>query len=162
MLLNKKSINHLYQFEDDLVCLPFEKIGLINKALLLKSLKHKGNNEKKVLVLVSHSIHDLDSKDNILLFNILKAIKLTLNDIVLIEYTSTSIQYLWRVFDIEKCISIGLNAKQIGFQSNFVQYSIFNIRNIAFMMSESAEVLNNHKKHKEKLWISLKKMFSIQ
>jgi len=161
MQINKANIAHLFK-NDEMVCLPFEKKRLYNNTHKVEQLKVKGANKKKVLVWVNHSIDDLNSSDNILLFNILKAIQLTIEDIKLVEYTGNAFKTLTKLVEVEKCLLIGLNAGQVGLNVTNLPYTVFKLNNRSVLMSDSAYLLNKHKKHKESLWIALQKMFSVK
>jgi len=160
MQLNRANLIHLFK-NDDIICLPFLKKELLKYKLANDSLKTKGQNQNKVLVLVSHSIDDLNSMDNVLLFNILKAIQLTIDDIQLIEFTGTPFKLLFDMIEFDKCIIMGLSPKQAGLQIANRPYQVFNFCNKLFLLSHNTELLNKHKKYKEHLWEALKKMFSL-
>lgn len=161
MQISSANIAHLFK-NDEMVCLPFEKNQLLNNRGTNDQLKVKGANNKKVLVWVSHSIDDLNSADNILLFNILKAIHLTIDDIKLVEYTGMAFKIMTKLFEVEKCILIGLSPRQVGLQVANVPYTVFNLNDTPILLSDSTHLLNKHKKHKESLWIALQKMFGLK
>jgi len=161
MKISKSNIAHLFK-NDGMVCLPFEEKKLLDNNNAYNQLKVKGENKKKILVWVSHSIDDLNSADNILLLNILKAINLTIDDINLVEYTGMAFKMLTKLFEVEKCMLIGLNPHQAGLQVANVPYTVFNLNNTPILISDSTHMLNKHKKNKESLWIALQKMFSLK
>lgn len=141
--------------------MPNELSGFINKENIQKRLISKGLNKKNVLVIVSHSIDDLTSTDNALVLNILKALKLNLDDVALVEFNNQPIKYLWRVFKTEKCLIFGLNPKQLNLHINSPVYKILQISSKEVLFSHSAQMLNNHKKNKELLWRTLQRMFTL-
>jgi len=160
MQLNQANLIHLFK-NDDVVCLPFEKKELLNYKASKHLIKAKGQNQKKVLIIVSHSIDDLNSVDNVLLFNILNAIKLTIDDIQLVEFTGIPLKLLFNMIEFDKCMFMGLNPKQVGMQMVSMPYQVFNFQNKQFLLSHGTNLLNKHKKHKESLWKALQKMFPV-
>lgn len=157
---NQANLIQLFK-NDDVVCLPFEKKELLNYKQPNHLIKAKGQNQKKVLILVSHSIDDLNSVENVLLFNILKAIKLTIDDVQLVEFTGVPFKILFSMIDFDKCIMMGLKPKDVGLQMVSMPYQVFNFQNKLCLLSHSTNMLNKHKKCKENLWNALQKMFPI-
>jgi len=123
--------------------IPNELSGFINKENIQKKLISKGLNKKNVLVIVSHSINDLNSTDT------------------LVEFNNQPIKYLWRAFKTEKCLIFGLNPKQLNLHINAAVYKILQISSKEVLFSHSAQMLNNHKKNKELLWKTLQHMFTL-
>jgi len=160
MQLNQANLIDLFK-NDDVVCLPFEKNELLDYKQPNNLIKAKGQNHKKVLILVSHSTNDLNSVENVLLFNILKAIQLTIDDVQLVEFTGIAMKTLFNAINFNKCIMMGLSPKNIGLQIVSTPYQVFNFQNKYFLLSHSANLLNKHKKYKESLWKALQKMFPI-
>ncbi len=160
MQINQANLIHLYK-NDEVVCLPFEKNELLNNKHSNYKIKAIGNNQKKILIMVSHSINDLNSEENVLLFNILKAIHLTIEDVKLVEFAGQPFKFIKNSIEFEKCILLGLDGSQIGLQMALNPYHIFNFMNTFFLTSHSANLLNKHKKYKENLWKALQKMFAV-
>jgi len=160
MQLDRANLIHLFK-KDDVVCLPFSKNELLEYKHLNHTINTKGQNHKKVLIVVSHSIDDLNSTDNVLLFNILKAIQLTIDDVQLVEFTGIPLKLLLDMKEFDKCILMGINPKQVGLQVEGKPYHTFKLKNKSFLLSHSADLLIKHKKYKEHLWKSLQIMFPL-
>ncbi|PZR28209.1 MAG: hypothetical protein DI535_07335 [Citrobacter freundii] len=127
--------------------------------------KFLGNNKKAVLVVVNHTdILHLPDEDLSFLTNMLTACKLSLGDIILINYNN----YLekggpaaLKHFKSREVLLFGIQPSEFGLPVNFPEYQVQAVANVQYVFSPALGEIANDKTAKGKLWGCLKKIFGI-
>ena len=124
-----------------------------------------GTNQKKIAILVNSetAIYLPDEELNFLL-GILTACKLSMADIALINlvknpgliYTAVTEQ-----LKAEKIFLFGLDADTLSLPLQFPHYQVQQFNNQVYLSSVSLSDMQANKEEKMKLWVCLKKIFSI-
>lgn len=130
--------------------------------------QYMGSNKKQI-VLVIHSL-SVDQLSGIQQFinNLLKACKLSLEDVAILNYPAQDItigdlkQHLFP----KEVLLFGVNPVSIGIPIKFPQFKLQSYDNINYLFAPSVEELNQEteasKLLKSKLWICLKQVFQLQ
>lgn len=127
--------------------------------------KFLGNNKKAVLVVVDHKdiVHLPDSDLNFLT-NMLTACKLSLGDVILINYNNcrekggpAAVKY----FKSREVLLFGVEPADFGLPVSFPEYQVQGLANVQYLYSPELAAISNDKAAKAKLWGCLKKMFGI-
>jgi len=123
-------------------------------------LKSIGENQKKILIISNHSIDDTSSNEHQLLINMLKAVKLDLNDVKLFEYSEKVIfKKLISLYEAEICLFFGIIPKDINLNIIGQYYRILPFHNRKIVFAEELSIINDKKESKEAIWKNLKKLF---
>ena len=124
-----------------------------------------GNNQKKIIILVNSeaAIYLPDDELNFLL-GILTACKLSMADIALVNLAKNpdiNYSFLTDQFKADKVFLFGLNAGAIALPLEFPHYQVQQFNNQVYLSSVSLNEMQVNKEEKMKLWVCLKKIFSI-
>ncbi len=127
--------------------------------------KFLGNNKRAVLVVVNNpDILHLPDEDLNFLTTMLTACKLSLGDIILINYNNylekggpAAVKY----FKSREVLLFGIEPADFGLPVNFPEYQVQGVANVQYLYSPALASIANDKAAKGKLWTSLKKIFGI-
>ena len=124
-----------------------------------------GNNQKKIIILVNSeaAIYLPDDELNFLL-GILTACKLSMADIALVNLAKNpdfNYSFLTDQFKADKVFLFGLTAAAIALPLQFPNYQVQQFNNQVYLSSVSLNEMQVNKEEKMKLWVCLKKIFSI-
>ncbi|MET0466876.1 MAG: hypothetical protein ABW007_27190 [Chitinophagaceae bacterium] len=128
--------------------------------------KFLGNNKRAVLVVVNNpGILHLPDEDLNFLTTMLTACKLSLGDIILINYNNylekggpAAVKY----FKSREVLLFGIEPADFGLPVSFPEYQVQGLANVQYLYSPPLAAIANDKAAKGKLWTSLKKIFGIQ
>jgi hypothetical protein len=124
-----------------------------------------GSNQKHIAILVNTEAAIYLPDDELsFLMGILNACKLTMADIALINLSKNadlSYPVLSEQLKAQKVFLFGLNAAMIGLPLQFPHYQVQQFNNQVYLSSVSLNELQANKEEKMKLWVCLKKIFSI-
>jgi hypothetical protein len=127
--------------------------------------KFLGNNKRAVLVVVNNpDILHLPDEDLNFLTTMLTACKLSLGDIILINYNNylekggpAAVKY----FKSREVILFGIEPADFGLPVSFPEYQVQGVANVQYLYSPALASIADDKAAKGKLWVSLKKIFGI-
>ena len=129
---------------------------------LLKSL---GDNRKNILVVVSYpDAMYLPDHDLGFLTGILGSCKLSLADVAVFNLTNhpeTSYREMLAFFKSKIVFLFGVEPTVLGLPLNFPHFQIQPFAGNSFLFSPSLQELENDKVLKSKLWVCLKRIFSL-
>jgi len=135
----------------------FSKLDIENQK---NQLNYIGNNLKKVLIISNHSISETNSNEHQLLINMLKAIKLNIDDVVIIEKSKNlNFKYLIRCFEIDTCLFFGIIPKDVHLNIVGHYYRVIPFHNRKILFAEDLKSISDKKDSKEAIWKNLKKLF---
>ncbi|MCG2614980.1 hypothetical protein LZZ85_11835 [Terrimonas sp. NA20] len=127
--------------------------------------KFLGNNKRAVLVVVNNTdILHLPDEDLNFLTTMLTACKLSLGDIILINYNNylekggpAAVKY----FKSREVLLFGIEPADFGLPVSFPEYQVQGLANVQYLYSPPLAAIADDKTAKGKLWGSLKKIFGI-
>lgn len=99
-----------------------------------------------------------------LLTNILKALKLSFAEILIIykeELLSKRIRNI-KNLNPKKVISFGIQPQTIGFNVLNIPYEMIAFKNTRLILADDLAEINNNSSLKQKLWMELQKMFDLK
>lgn len=132
---------------------------------VLTSIKALGNNEKKVLVLVSHStVVFLPDEELKFLTGILAACKLSIADVSIVNlYHSPGTGYkdLLTQFNSTRMLLFGLEPGAISLPLSFPDFQLQAFNGCTYHWSPDLGKMENDRTLKTQLWNNLKKLFNI-
>ena len=127
--------------------------------------KHLGQNQKNILVIVSHDgLSFLPKTELSFLTTILIACKLGLTDIAIINKNNINLSELpetIRQFDPNKILLFGIEPLAIGLPINFPQFQLQQFDKRTYLYSPSLSEIEIDKAFKSRLWNCLKNLFSL-
>lgn len=127
--------------------------------------KFLGNNEKKILVVVScDNIVHLPDEELSFLTNILSACKLTLGDVAIVNmnnYSGYTYKEFTGHFTSKKVLLFGVDPLAFGLPVSFPHFQVQAFSNCDFLYSPSLNERNVDQLFKSKLWVSLRRIFGI-
>lgn len=127
--------------------------------------KYLGNNEKKILLLISNDTFVfLPDNELSFLINILAACKLSLTDVSIINTYKAEHDEIERAIlylEAKNIIFFGMEPLSIGLPINFPQYQLQKFNKRTYLYSPVLQNLENDKALKLKLWNCLKVLFSL-
>jgi len=129
-----------------------------------KRLKYLGNNQKNILVVVSHeAVPFLPDEELSFLTNVLAACKLSIADIGIINSYRTEQTDLQNIIAAEgkKILLFGVEPLAIGLPINFPSFQLQPFNNRTYLHAQALSQINTDKGLKAKLWSVLKVMFGI-
>lgn len=135
-----------------------------NSAPEPKQLKYLGNNQKNIIVVVSHeSVPFLPDKELSFLSNVLAACKLGIADIGILNAFDREEAQLQNVINEQanKVLLFGMEPLAIGLPINFPAFQLQPFNNRTYLHAPSLSQIENDKGLKGRLWTSLKAMFGI-
>jgi hypothetical protein len=129
-----------------------------------KQLKYLGNNQKNIIVIVSHeSIPFLPDGELTFLSNVLAACKLSIADIGIINSYDVDQPDLQNIINTEanKVLLFGVEPLSIGLPINFPAFQLQPFNGRTYLHAPVLSQIENDKSLKTRLWTSLKTMFGI-
>lgn len=129
-----------------------------------KQLKYLGNNQKHIIVVVSHeSVPFLPDEELNFLSTVLAACKLSIADIGILNAYNAEETELQNIINTEgnKVLLFGIQPLEIGLPINFPAFQLQPFNNRTYLYAPALSQIENDKALKGKLWISLKAMFGI-
>jgi len=133
-------------------------------AIPVPTVSYVGQNNQRIVILIDDSQSAFGSEgDRDFLSKILGAVKLTFNDVALVNIaanTSLSVDILESIFVFKKLISFGPPLNILFPGNSFSHYKIARYKETEILWSDSLEEIQQDKQKKVKLWEELKKLFS--
>lgn len=129
-----------------------------------KHLKYLGNNQKNIIVIVSHdAVPFLPDEELSFLSNVLAACKLSIADIGIINSQNVDQADLQNIINSEanKVLLFGIEPLAIGLPINFPAFQLQPFNNRTYVHAPVLSRIENDKGLKGRLWTSLKAMFGI-
>ena len=127
-----------------------------------EGLKFLGENRKNVLVLTNYedAVFLPDEQLNFLT-NILKACKINLGDVAIINIYNKEANYqdLKKLVNQQKALLFSIQPKQIGLPVEFPPFQVQSFDGCQYLVSPSLHELENDLALKGKLWTSLQRLF---
>jgi len=122
-----------------------------------------GNNQKQVLILVNYTDSQVISDPELsFLLTILNACKLTLNDVVIVNFTTQeniTYQKLVQEFKPKVVLLFGVKQASISMPVLFPDFQVQSFMDIRFLSSPPLQSLQQDDTIKRKLWTGLKQLF---
>ncbi len=120
-------------------------------------LNYKGGNAKEIAIIINDDSNEfLNTTDETLLLNILKAIGLSLNDVAIINQHNTGTDWKNHL-DYTKAIIFGILPSSYKIVTE--NYVINKTEEVEWLFSDSLFSLGNNKEQKGKLWTCLQELF---
>jgi hypothetical protein len=163
---------------DNIQLTPITLQGLFSKSLIgtpsiqapgdssqKKKLSFLGKNQKQIIIIVDNdeALYLPDEQLNFLL-GILGACKLTMEDVAIINIKKNeafTYKTLSKELNAEKIFLFGVDASEIGLPLQFPYYQVQQYNKQVYLSSPLLTILQDDKVEKSKLWLCLKKVFSI-
>jgi hypothetical protein len=127
--------------------------------------KYLGENKKKALVVVRYpDIVHIPDKQLLFLTKLLAACNLSLGDVAILNfhhYQSSDFDNLLSYFNSRVVLLFDIEPGEFGMPMKFPQFQVQGYKNIAFVSSPSLDAIEPDKVLKSKLWVCLKKIFSL-
>lgn len=130
----------------------------------IRSLKYLGNNQKNILVVVSHStVPFLPDEEFNFLASILAACKLSTADIAIVNNDHADPADLQNFIhtEVNKVLLFGAEPLAIGLPINFPAFQLQPFNNRTYLHAPALSQIENDKALKLKLWNALKVLFGI-
>lgn len=129
------------------------------------NLKFLGENKKKVLIVVmSPEVVHIPDKQLAFLTKLLSACNLNLGDVAIINfhhYQASDYNDILNYFQPKAILLFGISPADFGMPILFPEFQVQNYKNAAYVFSPSLDTIEPDKAIKTKLWVSLKKIFSV-
>lgn len=129
-----------------------------------RSSKYLGNNQKNILVIVSHSsVPFLPDSELNFLTNVLAACKLSLADIAIVNHQNIDTTEIQNIIHAETItiLLFGVEPLSIGLPINFPQFQLQPFNNRKYLFTPELSAIENDKSLKTRLWSVLKVLFGI-
>jgi hypothetical protein len=129
-----------------------------------KQLKYLGNNQKNILVVVSHqSLPFLPDEELNFLTNVLAACKLSMADIGIINnHKVEPVDVLSMIqSEAKQVLLFGVEPLEIGLPINFPPFQLQPFNNRTYLHAPALSQIENDKALKARLWSALKVLFGI-
>jgi predicted regulator of Ras-like GTPase activity (Roadblock/LC7/MglB family) len=129
-----------------------------------KPLKYLGNNQKHIIVIVSHdSVPFLPDGELNFLSNVLAACKLSIADIAIVNNSNIKESDLQTMINTEanKVLLFGIEPLAIGLPINFPAFQLQPFNSRTYLYAPELSQIESDKGLKARLWTSLKTMFEI-
>lgn len=126
----------------------------------IKPLPTEGSNLKHCIVIVESSETILDSDSKSFLANILKSVKRSMDDILLVNAAAASdeqIQALLAEQNHRHLICFG--SEKLAFLKSVESYSVHSENHKYYLKSDGLDLINKTQDKKKALWSALKEMF---
>lgn len=146
------------------LCERLYKTGIVNLEPPVKkadpSIPMEGGNHKHVLFVYDAR---LKREDEELLNNLLKACRLELNDVALINFREQeiSIEEILNRLEIEKAVLFGIPALSIKLPLEDAEEKLLKLDDRLFLKTAPLGALHRNVEKKKALWVALKKMFDL-
>ena len=129
------------------------------------SSKHLGNNQQHILLVVKHSdcVHLPDSELQFLT-SILTACKLGLEDVAIINFNNfpgSTYKELNKLFKSKTVLLFGTEPSTVDLPLSFPHFQPQPFNGCTYLFSPALKELENDKMLKSKLWLCMKKIFSL-
>jgi hypothetical protein len=128
-------------------------------------LRFLGKNQQKIVICVSYEgLAFIPDQQLEFLANILKACKLTLADVAIINLQQTgplTYQQLQQETQYRYLLLFGNEASILSLPVNFPGYQVQAFNNCTYLSADPLELIEADKELKTRLWTSLKKIFGI-
>ncbi|MCF6351448.1 MAG: hypothetical protein L3J06_00405 [Cyclobacteriaceae bacterium] len=122
-----------------------------------KLLAYKGGNTKGIALIITDDANEfLNTTDESLLLNILKAIGFSIQDVAIINQHTAGNNWVTQI-DFSNVIVFGILPSTYGFTSS--NYTIEEKEEAKWLFSDSLFSLASNKELKGKLWIKLQELF---
>ncbi|MFI5185461.1 MAG: hypothetical protein ACHQF0_01935 [Chitinophagales bacterium] len=132
---------------------------------LTKQWKFLGDFKKKILLIVRYKDATyLPDKQLNFLITILKACKISLGDVAILNIMDApSVKYkdVQEKFESSFTILLGLTPLELEMPVNFPEFQVQSLNNCTFLHTPSLEKLETDNILKSKLWVCLRRMFSL-
>ena len=129
-----------------------------------KQVKYLGNNQKNILVIVSHqSVPFLPDDELSFLTSVLAACKLSIADIGIVNNYNLDPTVLLNIINTEakNVLLFGIEPLSIGLPINFPAFQLQQFNSRTYLHAPTLLEIENDKALKSKLWASLKTLFGI-
>lgn len=141
-----------------------EKESYIPKKNLV-DLNYLGKNGKHILILVNEKHHKFLGDDELsFLMNILSACNITMADAALVNAhadENVNSENLINIFEPNIILFIGTEPQILGFPVQIPLYQVQAYNKQQYLCVPSLQTLSSDKEEKKRLWLALKKIFSI-
>lgn len=160
------SLNNIHLTPPMLVRLYSDTLVETNSVALpgSKSFNYLGNNQKKILVIVSHQyVPFLPDGELDFLTTILAACRLSIADIAIVNYCNADQRELQNLIDTQakNILLFGIDPPSIKLPINFPQFQLQQFDKHTYLHAPTLAELENDKSLKLKLWNSLKQLFGL-
>ena len=143
---------------------PFIIQDLFQKVLVdLKPVNFRGNNNQKISIIINDPGNEYNEHQPFL-SGILKACKLSLNDIALVNHANTEHQDHKSICETLKpkiILLFGVTPEVIQLPFNMPEFQKQSYSNRIYLSAPSLKEIENNKELKQKLWSCLKQIFSV-
>ena len=130
-----------------------------------KELIFLGSNKKNILICVKYpSVPHIPEEQLSFLVTMLSACKLSLEDIAIVNlknFTGESYKKIISKFQPALSFLFGIEPSEFGLPVNFPAFQLQAFNNCSFLYTPSLDELESDKLLKSKLWVCLRKIFSI-
>ena len=131
----------------------------------IKEFIYLGSNKKNILICVKYpSVLHVPDEQLSFLVTMLTACKLSLEDIAIVNlknFPDQSYKKIIKKFQPGIAFLFGVEPVEFGLPVNFPAYQLQPFNNCSFLYSPSLDELESDKLLKSKLWVCLRKIFSI-
>ena len=128
--------------------------------VIIKPLPTEGSNLKHCIVIVESSKTILDSESKSFLANILKSVKRSMDDILLVNVATAGdeqIQALLAEQNHRHLICFG--SEKLAFLKAIQDYSVHSENHKYYLKADALDLINKNQDKKKALWSALKEMF---
>ena len=129
----------------------------------VKSSELKGNNQKKILVVINTDLNPILSHQDHLLAKILKAIQIDFpNDIHLLSLMNgrnVSLTSLINQREINSILLFGVVPQQVSFQISLPKYQPIQIQGIPILYADGLDEIEKNQGLKKHLWTCLQNIY---
>lgn len=143
---------------------PFIIQDLFQKTLVdLKPVNYRGNNHQKITIIIKDPKNEYNEQQPFFA-GILKACKLSMNDIALLNLSNTEHHDHKTISEILKpkiILLFGISPEDIQLPFTMPEFQKQSYSNRIYLSAPSFKELENNKELKQKLWGCLKQIFSI-
>ncbi|MFT4093368.1 MAG: hypothetical protein QM640_06990 [Niabella sp.] len=127
--------------------------------------KFLGNNQQQILIVVEYTgVPNLPDEQLDFLTQLLKACRLSLNDVAIINlnnYINKDAAAIIEHLKINTLLLFGFSTKYFGLPFDIPQYQVQKFNNYTILHAPALHDLQNDKPSKAKLWASLKNIFNV-
>jgi DNA polymerase III psi subunit len=125
---------------------------------------NKSSIEYPLIIYVGYNKDDFPPELELLLTNILKALKLSFTEILVIYQEDILNKRIRNVKNstINKVVSFGIQPQNIGFNVSKIPYEMMEFKNTRLILADDLAEIKNNSLLKQKLWIELQKMFGLK
>lgn len=128
-------------------------------------IKTLGGNEKNIFIVVKHDAEAvLPESELTFLLSVLAACKLTLNDVVILNWTGMDkkgYKELLHRFESRFVLLFGVPPLQFGLPMDFPPFQIQPFDSRQYLYAPALPKIQEHKGIKAELWTALKKLFML-